>query len=240
MQSWGRFFGIGAASAPDTARRARCTSRCSRRRCPRRSRRARCGQPRRSIPRDRTCSRSWRRRRGRTPQGHQGFSWNRKAPSLPLNHARSLTVADPTFREQAGSPLVVGRKIVSGPSLVYGFYRRGDGTWLERDRDRPMDSRSEPTGISVRRASRPRHCCRRIGRSSGASQHRSRTVQARGAIRVDISTIRNVRATSLGNLAVRFDVEHFSRWQSPLRHLRDDRQGSWLAGPRTAEPSLRS
>lgn len=125
MQSWGRVFGIGAASAPDTARRARCTSRCSRRRCPRRSRRARCGQPRRSIPRDRTCSRSWRRRRGRTPQGHQGFSWNRKAPSLPLNHARSLTVADPTFREQAGSPLVVGRKIVPGPSLPTGSTAAG-------------------------------------------------------------------------------------------------------------------
>ena len=125
MQSWGRFFGIGAASAPDTARRARCTSQCSRRRCPRRSRRARCGQPRRSIPRDRTCSRSWRRRRGRTPQGHQGFSWNRKAPSLPLNHARSLTVADPTFREQAGSPLVVGRKIVPGPSLPTGSTAAG-------------------------------------------------------------------------------------------------------------------
>lgn len=162
MQSRGRFFGIGAASAPDTARRARCTSRCSRRRCPRRSRRARCGQPRRSIPRDRTCWRSWRCRRGRNPQGRQGSSWNRKAPSLPLNHARSLTVADPTFREQAGSP-DRGSENCAGTFPSYGFYRHGNGTWLERDRDRPMDSRSEPTGISVRCASRPRQCCRRSG-----------------------------------------------------------------------------
>jgi len=44
---------------------------------------------------------------------------------LPLNHARSLTVADPTFREQAGSPLVVGRKIVPGPSLSTGSTAAG-------------------------------------------------------------------------------------------------------------------
>ena len=239
MQSWGRLFGIGAASAPDTARRARCTSRCSQRRCPRRSRRARCGQPRRSIPRDRTCSRSWRRRRGRTPQGRQGSSWNRKASSLPLNHARSLTVADPTFREQAGSPLVVGRKIVSGPSLSTGSTAAG----ME------PGSRGTATGlwtVEVNRLGFPFGVLRaRVSAAEGREIFRrestpSRTVQARGPIRGDISTIRNVRATSLGNLAVRFDVEHFSRWQSPLRHLRDDRQGSWLAGPRTAEPSLRS
>ena len=105
--------------------------------------------------------------------------------------------------------LIVGRKIVPGPSLPTG----STATGME------PGSRGTATGlwtVEVNRLGFPFGVLRaRVSAAEGREIFRrestpSRTVQARGPIRGDISTIRNVRATSLGNPAVRFDVEHTS------------------------------
>ena len=89
------------------------------------------------IPRDRTCSRSWRRRRGRNPRGHPGSSWNRKAPWSSLTHAPPIR----PFVDQGDQS--VGKLSRTFRQLL----RAGeDGTWLEGDRDRVVYGRGEPIG----------------------------------------------------------------------------------------------